>query len=573
MKWIKDLSMNKKLLSLFLVLNIFILAIGGVGLVSTNKLNANTVNIYERSLTSIRLLDEYRYNSLEVKGALGAMMQQTTVEGMEQAINDVVVLTTESDKILEEYGKNMTTDEEKALYNKISDYLVGCREGRDSIFKEVVSGDTIDLLKLGGDLEQLGGKVAILNGYIDDLYNFKVGMAGTKYNESISDYQSTRTFIFVCTVVSMVLSVLMSFLFSKWLVGRINLIKDFTEGMRKGDLTKEAKVNYNDELGELTNAVDRCCKTMRTVITNIISQSDLVKDASNEISNTSRDIFNRMSNVSKAVSFMTNESQELGATTEEISASAEEVGATTSELAQTAISTATAVVEIKNRATVVKEQAEVVNHTTNMMYDKQHVNITTAIAKGKVVEEVERMADSIASIATQTNLLSLNAAIEAARAGEAGKGFAVVADEVRKLADQSANSVKDIKEMVSEVKEAFYSLSDSGHEVLTFLENNVKPACELLSTTGESYEADSIFISDLADNIAESSDQTSKTMEQVNSAIQGLATASQGYVAKTTEIMTEVDHTIIAMEDVAQVAANQSEISERLNRIIKVFKV
>ena len=72
---------------------------------------------------------------------------------------------------------------------------------------------------------------------------------------------------------------------------------------------------------------------------------------------------------------------------------------------------------------------------------------------GKRSEEIGQIIETISGIASQTSLLSLNAAIEAARAGEQGRGFAVVADEVRKLADQSQEAAKKIEELISEIQQ------------------------------------------------------------------------------------------------------------------------
>ena len=183
------------------------------------------------------------------------------------------------------------------------------------------------------------------------------------------------------------------------------------------------------------------------------------------------------------------------------------------------------------------------------------------------------MADTIGGIAEQTNLLALNAAIEAARAGEQGKGFAVVAEEVRKLAEQSSYAVSNIQGMVTQVQAAFNNLSQSGQDLLEFIVENVKPNYELLMDTGMKYEKDAEFVNDISDGIAASSKQMSEVVEEVNAAIQSVASTAEESASGSEDILNNMNEITMAIGDVAQSAQNQAELAQKLNNFVQRFKI
>lgn len=341
----------------------------------------------------------------------------------------------------------------------------------------------------------------------------------------------------------------------------------------EGDLTSRLEINSKDEVGQIANAYNKMLSNLQNLIKEIRGTVDHFVQSSEELTSTTEEISATMEMVNESIDQISKGSMELCATTEEVSASTEEIGSTTAVLAKKAENSNIVAKEIKNRATNVKKNAVVAIKENDEIYEKQRVNIIKAIEEGKVVEQVRVMADSIGSIASQTNLLALNAAIEAARAGENGKGFAVVAEEVRKLAEQSSEAVTNIQNMVTQIRSAFDNLSQSGRDILEFMDEKVKPDYKFLNDTGISYEEDANFVDEISTEIALATKQMSETIYQVNSAIQTVSATAEESTASTEEILASINETTTAIQGVAKSAQDQSELAEKLNGMIQKFKV
>ena len=131
-----------------------------------------------------------------------------------------------------------------------------------------------------------------------------------------------------------------------------------------------------------------------------------------------------------------------GAATEQVNASVEEVNASVHQLAAETEKTSADAADIKARAKDIEKESQQAHDYAISIAEQREADLEEANEKAKVVDQIGTLADTIAEIADQINLLSLNASIEAARAGDAGKGFAVVASEINKLASSTSEAVE-----------------------------------------------------------------------------------------------------------------------------------
>lgn len=573
MRWFNNLKINVKLGIIFGILSMMTMFISFTAINGIDELSKSTNVLINGDIKAKNGLDTLKYNVMKIRGDRASSLLTYDKELVEKYHEDNQALGVDNDILIDEYEKFVLSDEERVLYNQVVNNLY--------VFKE--KGETIDDINEYREVmgeELLENSLVEYNTATDDIVNAINELTvyqDTEVNNSMADvidrYAVKKYSILYTSIISIISSLLISFLFGLVLSKRLNIIQNFSREIGQGNLTGTLKVDAKDEIGELASSLNKTSQNVKMLIIGINEQSDSVRVATDKLFKTTEKLLTETNVIKQSINKINDSSQEMGAITEEISASTEEINGTTNELASVASNASSMVTEIKDRAINIKSEATSVTDRTNNLYEDKYSNIVNAIAKGKIVSEVSVIANSISDIASQTNLLALNAAIEAARAGELGKGFAVVAEEVRNLAEQSAGSVVNIKGMLKEVEEAFDMLSKSGTDVLDFLSTSVKPACSLLVDTGNKYEQDSSFVHDLTTGIADSTGQISKTVEQVSTVIQGFAQTSQEHANILCGVTNSVDEVVVTIDSISSLAKEQIELANKLATSVKTFKL
>ncbi|MBU3144122.1 methyl-accepting chemotaxis protein [Clostridium sp. CF012] len=573
MKWFENLKTAQKLISSFILVSLIIAVVGFIGAIDMKEINSRSASMHDYNLASIKSLTTIRQNVADIRYNVLKFDYQRNMNNQNVALRkEISQLYNENNTIISNYEKSLLSDNnnEKPIFTQLKNDLQAYKSAYELVIKfvdeEKYTEADANFLKLTPIRE------SIYKG-LSDLIKINTNEADSAYKENNSMSKKSLIKIVIIVALGFLLALALGIAISLWISKNINKVLKFAEALGNGDLTQSINIDTKDEIGSLAKALNQAGNNVRNLITEIMNSSSDISATSEELSATAEEVSSKMELVNESTEQISKGTVDLSSSTEEVSASIEEINANTNELAKRASDAELSVSEIKKRAIDIKNKASKNIEEGNSIYMENRSNILKAIEDSKVVDKVKIMADSIGSIAGQTNLLALNAAIEAARAGEQGRGFAVVADEVRKLAEQSSQAVLDIQGMVGQVQVAVERLSQSGQDVLKYMVNNVKPSYELLMSTGVQYEKDSEFVNEIIGQISTSSKQMNEVAEQVSSAIQTVSATAEQSAASSEEILGSVNEITSAVNDVAKSAQSQAELAQKLTDMVQKFKV
>ncbi len=384
---------------------------------------------------------------------------------------------------------------------------------------------------------------------------------------------ASRT-LFIIAAISLIIGAAIIWIFVLSISKSINSVKQFASVLASGDFTVE-KINNKrgDELGAMSDSLNDMFENNKDVITKISDGSVKVSETSAGLSSMANELSDQFTSIQGNISGVNDAMMSSGAATEEVNASVEEVNASVHQLAAETEKTSTDATDIKNRAKEIEKESRQAHDYAISIAEQREADLEEANEKAKVVDQIGTLADTIAEIADQINLLSLNASIEAARAGDAGKGFAVVASEINKLASSTSEAVEQIRETIDGVQEAFSTLSSSSGELLGFIKETVTPDYDKFVGLAKQYGDDAGHFGDSSENIAQMVENIRSAMEEVSKAIQNIAESTQD----TADLSSRVNDSVMAAADVVsnvnEMTNKQEAVAGTLEEIVGKFKL
>ena len=546
-EYLKNQKVEKKLKTAFgatLVSLIIAIVVSLVAiLVMNQEMNKFYKEAYANSTTSMEIRKDLQY-----LGKLVLWSMTTDDEEQTAAYLDNV------DQISENLQKNVTalesTYSDKEAVQKMDELFTQLRDIRTEMVEDARKN------KNDAALEVFNGEY---NTVVEELQNLLVSVGDNASKEAHDQYTATRVISLVCLilmiaigVVSVTVSSRIAAIMVKILMSPIKEIQAATASLKEGNLDVDITYEADDELGSLASDFRESCTVLHEIVTDAGYLLGELAAGNFTVTTTKEDQY--VGEFSHLIDAMRELKVDLSETLEKIDEASEQVAMGSEQLAsgaQTlaegatdqagAVEELTATVEdVSGMAVGTAKEAESAYHSvldavSDAEKSKDELNaLTEAMERiSTTSREIQNIIGAIEDIASQTNLLSLNASIEAARAGEAGKGFAVVADQIGKLAADSAQSAVNTRELIEKALQEV----DNGNEITGKTVAALNEILEMMAGFADAAKQSN----ETSKSQAQMLQQIEQGIEQISSVVQSNSASAQETSATSEELSAQAE--------------------------------
>jgi methyl-accepting chemotaxis protein len=433
---------------------------------------------------------------------------------------------------LDEFAPKWSLQANRDRLTYVKRQLPLLRAAQESAMNHAAGGERDAVIKAGSEFADQATLVGHeIKESLDGMAESFIELLAKNKEELHAEHRSLYLTIGLTTFAALGSGIFVAVFLSRGIAGATRSVLAQAEAIAAGDLTRDdLMVRSQDELGDLTTAINKMSGSLKRMILAITENAIQVANASEELNTTSQQITANCEETSAQADVVSKVAQSVSQNLQTVASGAEEMGASIKEIAKNAT-------EAAKVATSAVKVAESTTATVSRLGDSS--------------TEIGQVIKVITSIAQQTNLLALNATIEAARAGEAGKGFAVVANEVKELAKETAKATEDISRKI----EAIQTDTKAAVDAIASISGVINQINDISSTIATAVEEQNATTNEMSRNVSEAAQGSS----EIASNITGVAEAAEG--------------TSRGSADTQKAAHELVQMSSQLRGLVEQFKL
>ncbi len=422
--------------------------------------------------------------------------------------------------------------------------------------------------------KKMQAQTGFITSYCNALMQLELNRSKALQEEINSNFTKTISTIVIIVILAIVFAVLMMFIVIKGtIVKPIGLLKKNISVVADGDLTgEEIVVNSEDELKDLAVVFNYMSTSLKDIIKKVLGVSEQMEASIHAVSESATQNASGSVEITKAIDNMSERMNDQKKEAGNIMLQVDEMGMISGHISEKVDRIAGNADQAMQNAMDGNDAIETYMRQLASLNDVMKEVSGIAGILSQNAEEMNNILNTITSISSQTNLLSLNASIEAARAGEAGKGFAVVAMEIRKLAEDTHESAGKIGTIIEGVQNNAINMSKKMEEGLNQLEKGNAIAESTRDSFIEIKDGTHVVNNDIKSmledlkNLADVTKQVGLNIERIHDTIDENADGTESIAATVTEQSAN-------LQEVSEVAENLAKMSTDMRKLVEEFKL